>query len=163
MVVERLTQKEDFCVSLKLNKHKPRCCWERIKALVVQETHALLSLWSSLLSLEVVSSSIVVVPVSLCIWRITSFKTAQKLQKVDKKTSKKSLLKAQDTQDYELRPSASNAKHFRHAFSFAKKYWKKTEIKKRSIRISALNYRITDKEKNHPWRILKNFFWDLFK
>ena len=53
---------------------------------------------------------------------MTSFKTAQKLQTVDEKIFKKSLLKAQDPQDYELRPSTSNAKNFRNAFSFAKKY-----------------------------------------
>lgn len=39
-----------------------------------------------------------------------------------KKSKKKSLLKEQDTQDYELRPSASNAKDSSMPFSFAKKY-----------------------------------------
>lgn len=163
MAVERRTEKEDFLGVPKLNKHKTCCYWERIKALVEQETCALLSLWSSLLSLKVVSSSIAVKSVSLRIWHTTSLKTTQKLQAVDEKISKKSLLKAQDTQDYELCPSASNAKNSRQAFSFAKKYWKKTEIKKQPIRISALNCRITDKEKNQPWTILKNFLWDLFK
>lgn len=60
-MVERRKQ----VVSLNLNKHKTRCYLERIKALVVQETRALLSLWSTLLSLKVVSSSIVVILVSL--------------------------------------------------------------------------------------------------
>ena len=65
MVAERRIQKEDVQLPLKLNKHKTRCYCERIKAFVVQETHALLSIQSSLLSLEVVSSSFVVIPVSL--------------------------------------------------------------------------------------------------
>lgn len=42
-----------------------------------------------------------------------------------RKNFKKSLLKAQDTQDYELRSSASKAKNFRHTFSFAIKKYKK--------------------------------------
>ena len=42
-----------------------------------------------------------------------------------RKKSKKSLLKAQDTQDYELRSSASKAKNLRHTFSFAIKKFKK--------------------------------------
>lgn len=65
MVAERRIQKEDVQLPLKLNKHKTRCYCERIKALVEQETHALLSIQSSLLSLEVVRSSFVVIPVSL--------------------------------------------------------------------------------------------------
>lgn len=48
-------------------------------------------------------------------------------------------------------------------FLLEKQYWKKTKIKKRPILISALNYRFTDKERSQPWRILKNFLWDLFK
>ena len=65
MVAEGRIQKEDVQLPLKLNKHKTRCYCERIKAFVVQEIHALLSIQSSLLSLKVVSSSSVVIPVIL--------------------------------------------------------------------------------------------------
>lgn len=109
------------------------------------------------------SSSIAVTHVSLRIWRMTSFKTAQKLQTVDEKNLKSHSWKHRTLKIMNCVLLRRMQKISGMLFLLEKQYWKKTKIKKRPIRISALNYRFTDKEKNQPWRILKNFLWDLFK